>query len=129
MFLCLQKLLHVRQQDVAGRKQTGAEPQQLPALLLAVPGRTEAHGVSATITDKVQACQRVLLDVVVGQLFEDLTEDLVLERLSLQRALKNLIGELVDRTHPFGGVVAHVLHHGCRQVLRTMAVKGQLQSN
>lgn len=63
-----------------------------------------------------------LLDVVVGQLFEDLTEDLVLERLGLQRSLKDLIGELVDRTHPFGRVVAHVLHHGCRRELRTTAV-------
>lgn len=37
MFLGLQELLHVRQQDVTGRKQTGTEPQQLPALLLTVP--------------------------------------------------------------------------------------------
>lgn len=116
--------MHMRQQDVAGRKQPGAEPQQLPALLLAVPGGTDAHTVSVTISDKLIVCLKVLLDVVVGQLFEDLTEDLVLQGLSLQRSLKNLIGELVDRAHPFGGVVAHVLHHGFRQVLRKMAETG-----
>lgn len=51
VFLGLQELLHVRQQDVAGRKQTGAEPQQLPALLLTVPGGWGAHRVSTTVTD------------------------------------------------------------------------------
>lgn len=59
-------------------------------------------------------CLKGLLDMVVSQLFEDLTEDLVLERLGLQCSLKDLICELVDRTHPFGWVVAHVLHYRCR---------------
>lgn len=52
--------------------------------------------------------------MIVGQLFENLTEDLVFERLGLQRSLKDLIGELVDGAHPLGRVVTHVLHHGCR---------------
>lgn len=40
MFLGLEELLDVRQQDVTGREQTSAEPQQLPALLLTVPKHT-----------------------------------------------------------------------------------------
>lgn len=74
----------------------------------------------------MHVCLKGLLDVVVGQLFEDLTEDLVLEWLGLERSLKDLIGELIDRTHPFGWVVTHVLHHWCRQKLRLMK---QQQSN
>ena len=54
-----------------------------------------------------------LLDVIICELFENLAEDLVLERLGLQRSFKYLIGELVDRSHPFGWVVAHILHHRC----------------
>lgn len=52
-----------------------------------------------------------LLDVIISELLENLTEDLIFERLSLQRPFKDLIGELVDRTRPFGRVVAHILHH------------------
>lgn len=56
-------------------------------------------------------CASDLLDVIVSQLFENLTEDLVFERFGLQRSFKDLIGELVDRTHSFGRVVTHILHH------------------
>ena len=61
-----------------------------------------------------------LLDVVVGELLDDLAVDLVLQRLGLQRALEYLVGELVDGACPFGRVVAHVLHHrwGHRQGLQ-----------
>lgn len=62
-----------------------------------------------------------LLDVVLGQLFDDLTEDLILQRFSLQSALKDLIGELIDRTASLRGVVAHVLHD------RYDRVKGQTE--
>lgn len=37
----VQELLHVGQQRLAGREEAGAEPQQLPAPLLAVPVATE----------------------------------------------------------------------------------------
>lgn len=51
------------------------------------------------------------LDVVVSELFDDLTEDLVFQRFGLQRSFKDLVRQLVDRARPFGRVVAHVLHH------------------
>jgi len=40
VLLGLQEALGVQQQDVAGREQTGTQPEQLPALLLAVPAHT-----------------------------------------------------------------------------------------
>ena len=61
----------------------------------------------------VCACVSGVLNVIIGELFEDLTEDLVFERLGLQRSFKDQICELVDWTDPFGRVVAHVLHHRC----------------
>lgn len=60
-----------------------------------------------------------LLNVILCQLLDDLTEDLVLQRFSLQSALKDLISELIDRTTSLRGVVAHVLHD------RYDRVKGQ----
>lgn len=51
MFLGLQKLLDVRQQDVTGRKQTSAEPQQLPALLLTVPAHKHHDKVNGAQTE------------------------------------------------------------------------------
>lgn len=51
------------------------------------------------------------LDVVVGELFDDLTVDLVFQGFGLQRSFKDLVRQLVDRARPFGRVVAHVLHH------------------
>lgn len=36
------------------------------------------------------------LDVVVGELFDDLTVDLVFQRFGLQRSFKDLICQLVD---------------------------------
>lgn len=62
-------------------------------------------------TRVLETCPPDLLDVIVGELFENLTEDLVFERLGLQGSFKDLIGELVDRAHSFGRVVAHILHH------------------
>lgn len=52
-----------------------------------------------------------LLDVIVCELFENLTVDFVFERLRLQRPFKYLIGELIDGSHPFGRIVAHIFHH------------------
>lgn len=55
-----------------------------------------------------------LLNVIVCQLFENLAKDFVFEWLGLQGSFEYLIGELVDRTHSFGRVVAHILHHRCK---------------
>lgn len=101
--------------------QSHSSSQPFSSLYLAVQTRTQCQrnrhqllGVMLNLGHKVHVCFKGLLDMVVGQLFEDLTEDLVLERLGLQCSFKDLICELVDRTHPFGRVVTHVLHHTCR---------------
>lgn len=80
-----------------------------------IPNKADVKNTTTTLltVSEVQVCLSDLLDVIVGELFQDLTEDLVFERLSLQRSLKDLVGELVDRTRPFGWVVTHVLHHRC----------------
>lgn len=108
MFLGLEELLDVREQDVTGRKQTSAEPQQLPALLLTVPAHTPRHKHTHQLCQKNRTLTTVLLKsclcvcvscvlyVIIGELLEDLTEDLVLERLGLQRSFKDQICELVD---------------------------------
>lgn len=36
------------------------------------------------------------LDVVVGELFDDLTVDLIFQRFSLQRSFKDLVCQLVN---------------------------------
>lgn len=48
--------------------------------------------------------------MVVCELFDDLTVDLILQRFGLQRPFKDLVCQLVHRASPFGRVVAHVLH-------------------
>lgn len=55
-------------------------------------------------------------DVVVSQLLQDLRVHLVLEGLSPQGTLKDLVSELVDGAHPLGRVVAHVLERGWEAV-------------
>lgn len=52
-----------------------------------------------------------VLDIVVCQLFQDLTENLILHGFGLQGSFKDLIGELVNGAHAPGWVVAHVLQH------------------
>lgn len=52
------------------------------------------------------------LDVVVSELLDGLTVDLVFQRLRLQRSFKDLVCQLVDGARSLGRVVAHVLHHG-----------------
>lgn len=54
-----------------------------------------------------------LLDVIFRELFENLTEDLVFERLGLQSSFKDLISEFDDRANALGRVIAHILHHRC----------------
>lgn len=51
------------------------------------------------------------LDVVVGELLDDLTVDLVFQRFRLQRSFKDLVRQLVYGARPLGRVVARVLHH------------------
>lgn len=48
MLLGLKKTLNVGQQHVTGRKQTGAQPQQLPAFLLAVPAGAQNSQSAST---------------------------------------------------------------------------------
>lgn len=80
-----------------------------------------APGVGACPSPARHPCSP---DVVVGQLLQDLHIHLVLEGLGLQGALKDLVGELVDRAHPLGRVVAHVLEHGWGAVKEGLAADG-----
>lgn len=59
-----------------------------------------------------------ILDVILSELFEDLTVDLIFEWLCLQRSLKDLVGQLVDRTRSLGRVVTHILQQGCRGAVK-----------
>lgn len=48
------------------------------------------------LKSRLCVCVSGVLYVIIGELFEDLTEDLVFERLGLQRSFKDQICELVD---------------------------------
>lgn len=43
VFLGLEEALHVRQQNITGRKETSTQPEQLPAFLLTVPATAQAY--------------------------------------------------------------------------------------
>lgn len=90
--------------------QSQSSSQPFSSLYLQTDGQTQLRSSQKHGSDVSH-----LLYVIVCQLLEDLTEDLVFERLGLQCSFKYLIRELVDRTPPFGRVVAHILHHRCTQ--------------
>ncbi len=51
MLLGLQELLDMREQHVTGRKKPSAEPEKLPALLLAVSEHTELLSADSVVKD------------------------------------------------------------------------------
>lgn len=85
------------------------------------PHYTCTHGKKASVLQAddghpsaINALGRGLvcvLDVVVRQLLQDLTENLILQRFGLQGSFEDLICELINGAHALGRVVAHVLHH------------------
>lgn len=64
-------------------------------------------------------------DVVVSQLLQDLHVGLIFEGFSLQCPLKDLVSEFIDRTHPFGGVVTHVLEYRWGLLRKFLQLKGK----
>lgn len=54
VLLGLEETLNVGQQNVTGRKEPSAQPEQLPAFLLTVPAASQTHGF---ISLNLNTCQ------------------------------------------------------------------------